>query len=463
MKIKIESPIFSSVGSKVEAEELAQILKYKTSVWREGPFSKQETQKDRYLVHHGKFLTGFIPRIIKTYKEGDLQIDLDPLLPSIPKPLSIPEVLPFNLESHQQEAIQAMLAHPRGVIHYPTASGKTIIFTYFLSLFPKSRALIIVNNQDLLLQTRTGMEKNLNEVIGIVGGGSNNFKRITVGMIQTLINIENLPDFDIIIVDEVHHVSKFSKPFTKDKGGSYARVLSKINAPLRYGFTGTLPYLEEAKWALEGYIGPVIAEKKMSEVKRVAKIQIRLKMLPITQMAKDAKTYRDAYKWSVVWNSRRHRQVLKDALDMVLEGRTVLILVTQVVHGNNILTMALRSFPQLRIKFVWGGVDKLDRKEVMASLNTGRYDVVIANAVWKEGVDIPTLGAIINAPGGKSEILTIQNLGRGLRTVPGIKDEVILYDYFDPSARWLVDHFGHRITLYFQEGWLGYDQSKTIC
>jgi len=60
----------------------------------------------------------------------------------------------------------------------------------------------------------------------------------------------------------------------------------------------------------------------------------------------------------------------------------------------------------------------------------------------------------VNASGGKSEILTLQSLGRGLRTVPGVKDDVVLVDFFDPSNRYLVDHFGHRVSLYFEEGWL---------
>jgi superfamily II DNA or RNA helicase len=117
--------------------------------------------------------------------------------------------------------------------------------------------------------------------------------------------------------------------------------------------------------------------------------------------------------------------------------------------------MSRRLFPQMRIEFVWSNVSGADRAAIKKDLNSGNIDVVIADAVWKEGVDIPTLGAIINASGGKSEINTIQTLGRGLRTVEGIKEDVILVDIFDPSHKYLIEHFGLRLCLYFDEGWMG--------
>ena len=120
--------------------------------------------------------------------------------------------------------------------------------------------------------------------------------------------------------------------------------------------------------------------------------------------------------------------------------------------------MAHRLFPHLRIEFVWSKIPGTTRTTIKKDLNEGLVDVVIADAVWKEGVDIPTLGAIINAAGGKSEINTIQSLGRGLRTVPGIKDDVILVDILDISSRYLVEHFGLRLVLYFDEGWMGNEQ-----
>ena len=73
--------------------------------------------------------------------------------------------------------------------------------------------------------------------------------------------------------------------------------------------------------------------------------------------------------------------------------------------------------------------------------------------IWKEGSNIPELDVVINASGGKSEMATIQIIGRGRRKTK-TKSALIVYDFFDPSSRFLIEHFGFRVSLYTEMGWL---------
>jgi len=465
MKIQVLNPIYSKVSDPEDIKEISKVLFLKGSVWKDSQFGKREIKTEKVLVNKGIFLTGFIPKIIdhciRINKPWELinsyVIDVNHLpFQNIKLPSHI-----NKLTLEQEEAINTMLSTNRGVIHYPTGSGKTVIFIGFLSLFPTVNSLIIVNTQDLLFQTFDVANEVFPGEVGVIGNGKVEPNKITIATIQTLKDL-NLEEFGkqigIVIVDEAHHTSSFSKPFvryTKDEG-SYAKVLSQILAPIRFGFTGSLPYIPEAKMALEGYIGPVIIAKKAIDIDRLAKIKVRLKKLPITNSITDVKMkYHNVYQMGVVYNSRRTRTVIEDAKKLVEEKRTVLIFVTLVEHGKNILAFAKRWYPELKIIFVWAGIAGKDRNDIKKAFNEGKYEIVIADAVWKEGVDIPTLGAMINAAGGKSEIVTIQNAGRGLRKVPGVKEDVILIDYFDPSNRFLRDHFSERLTLYFSMGWLG--------
>lgn len=471
MKITIISPVFSKVMTTEDAEILGKILKYKTSVWREGPFHKVQKDYAKSLIKKGIFLTGFLPRVVGHCERLKIPIEFG-VLPQTPSPLSPTEVkykLPPGVERfdpEQIEAIESIHRYQRGVIHYPTGSGKTTIFLSFISMFPTARSVIIVNTQDILIQTAQIAKRMFPGNVGILGAGENSINhQITVATIQSLNRMDLSSSFfknlDIVIVDEAHHVSKFTEPFVrKGEGGSYAKVLSSILAPIRLGFTGTLPYIEEGKMALEGYIGPVISSKKPEEIKRLAKVIIQLKKLPETYTLKDLKTYPDVYRLGVIFNSRRNKQVVLDAEEYVKQGRTVLILVTAIQHGFNIKEMAERIIPHRDIEFVYGDMEGNKRDEIKKSLNEKRTEIVIADVVWKEGIDIPTLGAIINAAGGKSEIATLQNIGRGSRRVEGVKEDIILKDYFDGSHRYLVDHFGHRISLYFEKGWLGGENDK---
>ncbi len=249
-----------------------------------------------------------------------------------------------------------------------------------------------------------------------------------------------------VLVHNCHHLSTIS--------GTYAKVLEQLpNTPMRLGFTGTLPYISEGKMVLEGYIGPVIFSKSIQEVKSLAKPRIILRKVPFSQPVNDLRNYQDVYELGVVRNTRRNKIILDEAQKLVEEGKTVLILVTKILHGQILLRMARGSYA-FGVGFVYGDTSKFSRSEIKKNLESGFIPVVIADAVWREGIDIPSLGAVINASGGKSEIMTIQAIGRGLRKVEG-KEEVIIVDFFDDSHRFLVGHFGSRICLYFSEGWMG--------
>ena len=68
-------------------------------------------------------------------------------------------------------------------------------------------------------------------------------------------------------------------------------------------------------------------------------------------------------------------------------------------------------------------------------------------------LNIPELNVVINDAGGKSEIATLQAIGRGLRRTVN-KSELIIYDFFDNSHHYLVSHFGERFSLYCDMNWI---------
>lgn len=450
MVIYVIDPIWSKV-SPDGIRILQRFLYFKRTYWTPGPYRKMRKDYNYYLISkNGMFLTGFWSRV-KTYLDRH-NISYEYHNPNHyhfnSDSLPLPKDWTVQLRPEQEEARQLALMNSRGVIHYPTGSGKTIIYLSIIASLPNPNALILLHRQDLLYQTYNEAKNFFPDSVGIIGDGKVEPNRITIATIQTF---SKLPpsqfhkEQTIVVIDEAHHVSSFD--------GMYYKTLTRIPAPIRLGFTATVPYSAEGKMALEGLIGPVIAKKRIQEVSHLAKPIIKLKKLPYSQDVHDLKTWKDVYKMGVVWNSRRHKTVLEDAIELGKHGITSLILVVEIQHGKNLLEMAKKRFPEFKIEFVWGQTPAEDRLAVKRLLETRQVNSVIANAVWREGIDIPSLGAVINAAGGKSEILTLQSIGRGLRTTPD-KTDVILIDYFDPSHRFLIEHFGYRLSLYFEEGWL---------
>lgn len=448
MKITTLNHVWSQCERK-DIPKLKEFLFIEKTYYQPSRFRSIRKNYTKFLVDRsGKFLTGFIPKIKE--KLGEVSVDSSSVVPSLLQDSRVNiDLERINLRPEQVEALDAIFKYQRGVIHLPTGSGKTLIFLSLIQeLPPKTEVLIVVHTQDLLTQTFQRANEMFPGEVGTVGGGEVNLKRVNIGMIQTLykLNIkEAFKNLDVVIVDEAHHIGSMK--------GTYAQVLEQLpNTPMRLGFTGTLPYTSEGKMALEGYIGPVIFSKSIQEVKSLAKPKIILKKVPYSQDVNELRTYSDVYNLGVVFNSRRNRMILDDAQEDVNAGRTVLILVTKIQHGLNILNLAKSRCP-FNIDFVYGKTAKDVRAQIKADLEGKLVPVVIADAVWREGIDIPSLGTVINAAGGKSEIMTIQAIGRGLRKVEG-KDEVIIRDYFDNSHRYLISHFGERVCLYFDQGWI---------
>jgi superfamily II DNA or RNA helicase len=106
----------------------------------------------------------------------------------------------------------------------------------------------------------------------------------------------------------------------------------------------------------------------------------------------------------------------------------------------------------LNMPFVYGETESEERNRMRLELHAKNQKCVISNAVWRRGINIPSLGVVINAAGEKSETQTIQRIGRGFRKAEG-KDEIIIVDFLD-RGKYLADHCVNRMSVYAEEGWL---------
>jgi superfamily II DNA or RNA helicase len=272
-------------------------------------------------------------------------------------------------------------------------------------------------------------------------------------VVSTMQSFKLYDDFDSsayfhgVIIDEAHHVT--------DEDGTYGLILQKMLAPIRLGFTATAPTEPKAQFALEGLIGPLIGKlsiKEAGELDILAKPKIKLVKTSYQARIEDLKSYESVYTEGIVKNRARNREILDLMWDYTTKGMTVLILVTRIDHGEILKTMAENRFG-MQVPFVQGETISEDRENFKKRLDSKELKAIIATTVWREGINIPSLNVVINAAGGKSEIMTLQAVGRGLRKTKD-KEEVIIVDFFDPSHFFLIRHFGERVTLYMDNGWL---------
>ena len=93
------------------------------------------------------------------------------------------------------------------------------------------------------------------------------------------------------------------------------------------------------------------------------------------------------------------------------------------------------------------GKDSLaERDKELKKFTSEGNQVIIGTNIFQTGIDIPEITHLINARGLKSEIATLQALGRALR-IHESKNQVYIYDFYD-KVPYLHKHAKLRIRAY---------------
>ena len=447
---------------------------FKKEFYKKSKYQMKRQEYDSYAINSkGIFLTGLIPKILKYCNDNNIEIEV------ITNPKTLPSIIPqnisplFTLREDQKTCVQAALNTDRGVIKAPTGSGKTVLIAAIISAFPEAKILFLCHTLSLLKQTQ---EEFNNYNIGpssIIGGSKKDMDgRIVISTVQSFSKpalLDNFHDkFDIVFADECHHVSTIF--------GLFAKVLTKLTAPRRYGFTATLPTNKEGQLALEGLIGPTIADFTIEDAieKEILAIpHIELISVPTCEAIKDMRRYADTkmkddygkfildengnniiesgiYTTAIVEYRRRNRLIIETALEKNKKGESVLIYIINIDHGERLMQIA--KLMGMNPIFIRGSSDSELREETRKALNEKRELMCIATVAWSEGVNIRNLDCILLAGGGKSITALIQKIGRGLRRTE-TKTKATIIDCLD-SGKYISEHCIERLKVYTEKGWL---------
>ena len=447
VEIQIESPVFSKIVNHAGILLLKSCLSYEAVFWRSNKYGKERSVYQKSLLDKkGRFPTGLLFDVVKYCDEKNINIDIDD---SIYNNYSIKVVDPklpgIIFRKDQLHLLSRASEEMRGVIVSPTGSGKTVLAAGVISCFPEAKTLFLCHTVDLVNQAKAEFEKYGFECSLFAHGVKDLSGKVVVATRQTLSKVspEEYTDiFDMVIVDEVHHLS--------GEDTEYYSILSNLPCPLRFGFTATMPKDLKPKLAITAMLGPVIGEVSINEgskAKFLAKVKIKILRAPFDYAIRELKTYKDVYNKGVV-NNEGANKVIADFVKSELRlGRTTLVMVTQTDHGRNLNVLIPGSY------FLYGETEGAIRDSIKEKFKNKKVGCVIASTIWKEGVNIPSLDTVVNASGGKDEKGVMQVVGRGLR-ITNDKDEVLIVDIFNPSHPYLVSHFGERISLYCENNWI---------
>lgn len=378
------------------------------------------------------------------------------------EPISVKGI---SLRDYQITAADKALATQRGMIRAATGAGKTEIIAELVGRI-NVPTLVLIHKQDIFHQLVERLEKRLQVPIGRIGCGVIAPEQITVGMIQTIHRayggtLQGYKDLDpdktiiskpemvqnvvesagCVIIDECHHVA----------ANIFGTVLTRCDkAFYRWGFSAS-PFREDnADLLLDAHTGAKCVDISASElIDRGYLAKPTIYLYKFDHGRPNAFGYPHMYEQQVVKNTFRNKAVVQAALRAISAGKTCLIAVTRIEHGQMLEAMLKQCLPG-KIKFASGQLDSEERKQILKDLNERKINVAIATTVFGEGIDCPSLDVLINAKANKSSIDSLQLVGRALRKTPS-KSKATIIDIYDDHCKYLGKHAKDRLKIYKTE------------
>ena len=131
--------------------------------------------------------------------------------------------------------------------------------------------------------------------------------------------------------------------------------------------------------------------------------------------------YPDEYK--AMWQSHKRSQAIVEyAAQAHRNGHKVYIDVKRIEHGKRIVKLLHEQ--GIDAKFISGSSSTEIRQAALKEFEDDGF--ILVSTLIKEGVDLPAMSMVIMAGGGKSEINTIQTIGRALRPKAPINEAFVV-------------------------------------
>ena len=449
MKIKV-----GNLKSKIDTdnpqllEALVNLYSFKTPGAEFVPaYGRGWDGKTSFISRAGMFRSGLLPRLLEDLKKIECTPEIEYRDPQEKQQTGAWEIPGFNLYDYQEEFVSRSIKEKRGIIKSSTGSGKTLIIAAIVKALQGRKMVILFNAKQLLRQTYEFLTEDCGlEGIGLCFGEGYIYGDIMLCTVQSIDKIldTHLEDSEALLVDEVH---EFSKGKT-----TLAAIQSFPKAIYRLGFTATVPNDPIPKYNLEGAFGPVWEEVTTSGL-----IEQGLLTKPVIQLVKMQKekledyedlSYSEIYDTFII-NNKNRNNIIKDIIDEIRKDNNrarILVLTKNLDHGR-----ALEKLIGGECKFLEGANSLGERYKSISHFRTVEEpSILIGTKILQTGINIKEITHFINARGLKSEIATLQALGRSLRQHES-KTKVFVYDFLD-TVKYLKAHANKRKKYYKQEG-----------
>lgn len=340
----------------------------------------------------------------------------------------------IELRAYQVDVVaqvdQAIAAGKRRIIIVaPTGSGKTVIGAEFIkqSVSGYKRILFIAHRDELLTQARDKL-RHFEITAGIIKSGRDKDMRpqslVQVAGIQTLharairAKSMELPDADIVIVDEAHHI----------RARTYQTIVEAYPNAVVIGLTAT-PCRGDGR----GLGNAFEAMVECPQIGQLIELGFLVKPKIFAPPSPNLRGVEVASTGDYVINQLSDRMNTDPLVGDIVEHwlkhaqrRRTIGFAVDIAHSAHVVEELKKS--DIRAEHLDGGTPQAERDAILERLRTGETEFVCNCQVLTEGFDLPDIGCIVLARPTRSLGLFRQMIGRGLRPAEG-KDDVVILDH----------------------------------
>ena len=368
----------------------------------------------------------------------------------------------FQLRPYQEEACDAILQRwledPGGsaLVVLATGLGKTFVAASALrriaSQLDRPRVLVLAHTNPLLIQLEREFWPFLKaSERTLIANGDEKFEWNDLSNIEfvfasrdtvvaRLNSGDKLPEYDVVLVDECHHLLSASYDLILDE----LRIDSD-QGPFLIGLTAT-------DWrpngqSLEGLFGDPIIRIDLVDALRggfLANVDYRMYTDNI-----DWDSLSENFSGQVSPKRINRTLFIREWDDAVVEHvheawnelkedgvqpRGIVFCSTK-EHARRIAAQInALQFTRAEVLYSGSGISIVDRYRTLWEFADGKTGIICAVDIFNEGIDVPDVNLIVFQRVTHSRRIFVQQLGRGLRLAPG-KKRVIVLDFVNDVRR----------------------------
>lgn len=348
----------------------------------------------------------------------------------------------MTLRKYQIECVDAIWRNldKHCVASLPTGSGKTPCIAELIRRFleyPGTHILLLTHKRELIRQNYDTLVKHLPFTVDVgiycAGLRSKELKQVTIASVQSMVNAKDVPDFEIIIIDEAHLC-----PHESD--GQYHEVFARFPKARIIGVTAT-PFrlkggmLHKGKHKLfdalvyEAKTSKLIDEGWLSPIRAISTSD-HADMSDVHIRCGD---YKPEEMTAAMDQAKITKAAVCDVMLHAADRKSILVFCAGVEHARHVQDEFL-SAGETSIATVTQETSMYDRDDCITRFKDRTLRIMVNVGVFTTGFDAPGVDCVVLLRATQSPGLYIQIIGRGLRKAEG-KKECLLLDYGENISR----------------------------